>query len=542
MSDQNTSDSSGSDDDDEEESYHDEPEADEDDDDDDVEDEDEEEEEDLMPEMKAPDRKSKAQKSVAKTSQTPQTVPSDSAANKRKRRASTSIEIASESAKNTTAKKRTKRKSSESDVVIGPLDDDLTPSFVRRTDRGGYAHTHRSRLKISLANKGNEPWNKGRNRSGADRAKISAGVKARNRAVLLERLKKMNMTEEEWWQKKRELKLIREKIRRTKRQNEERFRNVEKERKVEQEAREAWRITDMHERQLIREEEARLQREHEEKVRRMKAESESARADQEKRDLEDLKAQLLEKEQQEGGTFPGCFTRDYQWTEHSYDDGKVSYKDICPNNGPGGLLCCAWCTRQYSKYMSMTLASLQEQKQGNTYQELTQLMDILQDSRALLASTVQAARRKPPPLLTATHKLLEGMTKMKRCRHTVKAKPEDLLTAFQHMSSERQKLQSTLERQDNAVFDDSDESSHYDYPGNVDTVPIKGKLNASIETKGNDMELYDDDDKSEGSKDGDPLRGDKDEEDMTMDAMKWMTHNRDRKDSIFEDVEDTAVV
>jgi hypothetical protein len=93
------------------------------------------------------------------------------------------------------------------------------PSHERKTTKGGYAHTNSSKSLISKANTGNTPWNKGRNRSSADKAKIAAGVRARNRAILLEKLKRLGMSEEEYLQKKKEIKYLRERIRRSKAAN-----------------------------------------------------------------------------------------------------------------------------------------------------------------------------------------------------------------------------------------------------------------------------------------------------------------------------------
>jgi NUMOD3 motif len=109
---------------------------------------------------------------------------------------------------------RTKTRRKKSYDVTGP--EDLLPSFARKTNRGGYAHTNRTKSKISQANTGNTPWNKGVNRSSADRAKIAAGVRARNRAILLEKLKRLGLSEEDWHAKKKEIKYLRERIRRAK--------------------------------------------------------------------------------------------------------------------------------------------------------------------------------------------------------------------------------------------------------------------------------------------------------------------------------------
>lgn len=92
-------------------------------------------------------------------------------------------------------------------------EEDHIPSHQRLTHKGGYAHTKTSRLKISQANSGNIPWNKGKNRTSGAKAKISAGVRARNHAVLLKKLEKLDMTEEEWMSSKRKIKLLRERVR-----------------------------------------------------------------------------------------------------------------------------------------------------------------------------------------------------------------------------------------------------------------------------------------------------------------------------------------
>jgi hypothetical protein len=80
-------------------------------------------------------------------------------------------------------KKKRRRINYEAAVI------DLLPSHERKTEAGGYAHTNKSKEKISNANRGNTPWNKGKQRSSSDKAKIKAGVQARNRAIKLEKLR-----------------------------------------------------------------------------------------------------------------------------------------------------------------------------------------------------------------------------------------------------------------------------------------------------------------------------------------------------------------
>eukprot|EP00978_Attheya_sp_CCMP212_P000932 scaffold1983_cov45-Attheya_sp.AAC.2 len=66
------------------------------------------------------------------------------------------------------------------------------------TEFGGYTHTVASKAKISAANKGKTPWNKGKTRSEEVKARIAAGVRAKNRERFLKKLEDMGVTEDEY--------------------------------------------------------------------------------------------------------------------------------------------------------------------------------------------------------------------------------------------------------------------------------------------------------------------------------------------------------
>mmetsp|Transcript_21618 Transcript_21618/g.33065 ORF Transcript_21618/g.33065 Transcript_21618/m.33065 type:complete len:450 (-) Transcript_21618:103-1452(-) len=80
----------------------------------------------------------------------------------------------------------------------GSVDKISEEEVAMPTENGGFTHTKASKAKISKANKGKVPWNKGRVRSEEEKARISAGVKARLRKQHLEKLEKLGITEEEW--------------------------------------------------------------------------------------------------------------------------------------------------------------------------------------------------------------------------------------------------------------------------------------------------------------------------------------------------------
>ena len=85
------------------------------------------------------------------------------------------------------------------------------------TENGGYSHTSASRAKISAANKGKTPWNKGQHRSEETRARIAEGVRRKNRERFLQKLQDLNVTEEEYEQQKKEARRAKEKERRARR-------------------------------------------------------------------------------------------------------------------------------------------------------------------------------------------------------------------------------------------------------------------------------------------------------------------------------------
>jgi len=73
-----------------------------------------------------------------------------------------------------------------------------TSTQTSKKSRVGRPHTDASRAKISAANKGKVPWNKGTSHNEATREKIRRGVKAAQRRKILAHLKEQGVTEEEY--------------------------------------------------------------------------------------------------------------------------------------------------------------------------------------------------------------------------------------------------------------------------------------------------------------------------------------------------------
>ena len=71
----------------------------------------------------------------------------------------------------------------------------------------------------------------------------------------------------------------------------------------------------------------------------------------------------------------------------------------CPNGGHGGLICCAYCTASYSRFLSNTAKEMESQSVSKAGQEVNELLDLLADAkqRLLNAADVRQAnevRRK----------------------------------------------------------------------------------------------------------------------------------------------------
>lgn len=263
------------------------------------------------------------------------------------------------------------------------------PSSARRTNRGGYAHTKESRLKISEANKGNQPWNKGKNRSSDDKAKIGAGVRARNRLILLEKLKGWNMTEEDYNATKTKLKYIRERIR--------------KQRLLNRKAR-AGGTTAVKPMKGVYSLPGKEADEGEASSGESEESSEYVE-DEEEHEEEPFVAaasptRVVAAKTSKQASPPklALFSKDFQWTPHPFDAPDHTLSSGCPLGGPGGLICCASCTANYKGFMTSTFEDLERHKISKVAGEVEQLLGFMKTSTNRLEESVRATRRKPVPL------------------------------------------------------------------------------------------------------------------------------------------------
>lgn len=275
-------------------------------------------------------------------------------------------------------------------------DESFVPSYERKTTRGGYAATASHRLKISKANKGKQPWNVGKTRSQQDIDKIRAAVHAHHKRKLQANLHAIGMTEEEYTETRRRIKLMRENVRRYKKHK--KIKPEEEIRKTNDQS------------GAIKSEPTTNTNGNQKEQPAAKEEAEEPPVEVEKaHDLghneeEDLLTPRIPRavpersDQYNIEEVPEIFRRDFEWTPHDvYVNGDVSYKDQCPNGGPGGLICCTACTASYCDYLTATYNELEDQKVTKAAADLETVTRYLETNHGRLTVSVRAARRQPPP-------------------------------------------------------------------------------------------------------------------------------------------------
>lgn len=65
------------------------------------------------------------------------------------------------------------------------------------------------------------------------------------------------------------------------------------------------------------------------------------------------------------------------------DLDKPSYEP-CPDGGPGGLICCSYCTAAYSRFLSNTAKEMEAQSVSRVGQEVSEILELLEDAKQRL--------------------------------------------------------------------------------------------------------------------------------------------------------------
>lgn len=259
----------------------------------------------------------------------------------------------------------TKPKRRRKKAFLIDTEEEALPSYERKTDKGGYAHTNLSKSRISKANSGNTPWNRGKRRSSADKAKIAAGVRARNRTILLQKLKRLGMTEDEYILKKKEIKYLRERIRRAKLAD---GKNLDK--KMEKKLQDAIDATN---------------------EKKVDIGKNNPNCDEEEKEIE-IAAEGKNQRTEE------IFSKEITWRPFYFSRSNLTYDQSCPAGGPGGLICCEICSTKYNVFLTRTSEDLETQRMIKESGEVTEILGFLSQKKDMLKEAVNCAKTKLPPL------------------------------------------------------------------------------------------------------------------------------------------------
>eukprot|EP00536_Pseudo-nitzschia_multiseries_P015550 jgi/Psemu1/263041/estExt_Genewise1Plus.C_9080027 len=286
-----------------------------------------------------------------------------------------------------------KRKKRKKKVFKIDEEEEAKPTYTRKTEKGGYAHTNLSKSRISEANKGNKPWNFGRRRSSADKAKIAAGVRARNRTILLQKLKHLGMTEEEYLIKKKEIKYLRERVRRAKVAN-----GKHHDKKIEQKLQEAIDATNL-KNIVLGDEETKSKKKKAKKPKNADDADKETDADEEQNDEN---SENDESGKPQGDTkderSTGIFSKEIIWRPFSFSEENATYDQSCPEGGPGGLICCERCSTKYNLLLTRTSEDVESYRMNKEAGEVTEILDFLNEKKQILKDAVNSAKTKIPPL------------------------------------------------------------------------------------------------------------------------------------------------
>lgn len=95
----------------------------------------------------------------------------------------------------------------------------------------------------------------------------------------------------------------------------------------------------------------------------------------------------------------------------SGEDDAPTYNP-CPDGGPGGLICCSYCTASYSRFLSNTAKEMEAQSVSRVGKEVSEILELLSDAKERLqrASDVSQSNENRRSLLDSNQTAHSGMS------------------------------------------------------------------------------------------------------------------------------------
>lgn len=81
---------------------------------------------------------------------------------------------------------------------------------------------------------------------------------------------------------------------------------------------------------------------------------------------------------------------DIVWNQTEFDSHKATFTK-CPSGGPGGLICCSFCTSAYSRLLSETSKEMDTQTVSSVGREVSELVQLLHDAKTRLQQALDVS-------------------------------------------------------------------------------------------------------------------------------------------------------
>lgn len=93
---------------------------------------------------------------------------------------------------------------------------------------------------------------------------------------------------------------------------------------------------------------------------------------------------------------PFAIDRENSSSDDEHASCTFDFAGACPVGGPGGLICCKACTAMYSTYLSKTFDEIEQQTLSKLSKDASELTDFLSTTTRRLEQTTRAVTQKSP--------------------------------------------------------------------------------------------------------------------------------------------------
>jgi hypothetical protein len=93
------------------------------------------------------------------------------------------------------------------------------------------------------------------------------------------------------------------------------------------------------------------------------------------------------------------FEKEIVWSDFSFskNNAHAKFDEICPVGGPGGLICCEFCSRRYHLYLTKMAEDMETHRIQQQTNEMKDIIIFVNGAKDELKTAVKDAQGKEPP-------------------------------------------------------------------------------------------------------------------------------------------------